>query len=236
MLHPEGSRKQEACRRTCPCNCLLAGLAGDSTSADSRPIWADRLEKKRAELTTPAALSPPPKRRRANSQDPPGAHSLRHLRARKPETRRRSLTARRARSARSQWQRHAPYASAGATGARLEPRSHWLRRQRPDKAPRTTPPAQGAPGPSATSASPGCPHVRQPVRSPGHRGLSSRPRRQDRQPNHCPPSLPRAQRGGVGGSAPQVLRTWPHGGRDAGQDEGDTETPEGTAERERPHC
>lgn len=110
---------------------------------------------------------------------------------------------------------HLPaYQRRAAEGARPKPRSHWLRRHRPDPAAlcgrqqAAEAPGLATPGPTTTPASPAGsrgastllgpppPSVLRPVRSSSNTRLSSCSRKLDRRPDCCPASFPRAPREG----------------------------------------
>ena len=98
--------------------------------------------------------------------------------------------------------------------ARPKPRSHWLRRHRPDPAVlcrrqrATEAPGLAPPGPTTTPASPAGsrgastllgpppPSVLRPVRSSSNSRLSSCSRKLDRRPDCCPASFPRVPQEG----------------------------------------
>lgn len=137
---------------------------------------------------------------------------------------------------------HLPaYQRRAAEGARPKPRSHWLRRHRPDPAVlcrrqrATEAPGLAPPGPTTTPASPAGsrgastllgpppPSVLRPVRSSSNSRLSSCSRKLDRRPDCCPASFPRVPQKGRKHSHHQQVpenrawwRTWKED-EDAGQ-------------------
>lgn len=111
---------------------------------------------------------------------------------------------------------HLPaYQRRAAEGARPKPRSHWLRRHRPDPAVlcrrqrATEAPGLAPPGPTTTTPAspagsrgastllgPPPPSVLRPVRSSSNSRLSSCSRKLDRRPDCCPASFPRVPQKG----------------------------------------